>query len=101
MLLLDRSCCGRTRSPSATSFLCSDSSRCQAIVEQSDCLSLVQRRLAELFQRNYEIDLHPPPFEAPPLSIRAYWSRTVSATRRMLHFRKLLAAANPVGESIR
>lgn len=72
-----------------------------AIVEQSDCLSLVQRRLAELFQRNYEIDLYPTPFEAPPLSIRAYWSRTVERDPAHVWFRKLLASANPVGKSIR
>lgn len=72
-----------------------------AIVEQSDCLSLVQRRLAELFQRNYEIDIYAPPFEAPPLSIRAYWSRTVERDPAHVWFRALLAQANPVGKSIR
>ena len=72
-----------------------------AIVEQSDCLSLVQRRLAELFQRSYEIDLYPPPFEAPPLSIRAYWGRTVERDPAHVWFRSLLAASNPVGRSIR
>ena len=72
-----------------------------AIVEQSDCLSLVQRRLAELFQRSYEIDLYPPPFEAPPLSIRAYWGRTVERDPAHVWFRSLLVASNPVGRSIR
>lgn len=72
-----------------------------AIVEHSDCLSLVQRRLAELFQRSYEIDLYPPPFEAPPLAIRACWSRTVERDPAHVWFRNLLASSNPVGKSIR
>ena len=61
-----------------------------AIVEATGCLALVQRRLAERFIRNYDIEIHSPPFETAPVAIRAYWSR--SADRDQAHgwFRDLL-----------
>lgn len=45
-----------------------------AIVEASDCLALVQRRLAERLQASHDIEIHPPPFPSTPLEIRAYWA---------------------------
>lgn len=44
-----------------------------AIVEASDCLALVQRRLAERFMRSHDIEIHRPPFETPQVRISGYW----------------------------
>lgn len=47
-----------------------------AVVEGSACLALVQRRLAERFQRSHDIDIHAPPFPVAPLAISAYWAKS-------------------------
>ncbi|MFI4934991.1 MAG: LysR family transcriptional regulator [Caulobacterales bacterium] len=66
-----------------------------AIVESTACLALLQRRLAERYQRHYAIDLFRPPFELPPLRICAFWA--LSAERDLAHrwFRELLLRARP------
>lgn len=64
-----------------------------AIVEESDCLALVQSRLAERFQKNHAIEIHAPPFEVTPLVITAYWSRAQHRDPAHAWFRALLARA--------
>jgi DNA-binding transcriptional LysR family regulator len=67
-----------------------------AIVEATDCLALVQRRLAMRFLRSHDIAIHAPPFEAGPLRIDAFWSR--SSDRDPAHgwFREALTRAAAV-----
>lgn len=62
-----------------------------AVVEASDCLALVQRRLAEAFRQMYAIDLHTPPFPAAPLEIAMFWSRTTDREPAQIWFRDCLA----------
>jgi len=44
------------------------------IVEQSDAIALVQRRIAERFAATANIHLYEPPVPIPPLDICMYWS---------------------------
>jgi DNA-binding transcriptional LysR family regulator len=64
-----------------------------AIVESSDCLALVQRRLAERFKDNYKISIHKAPFETPPVQIRAYWPRSADRVPAHRWFREQLIEA--------
>lgn len=64
-----------------------------AIVETSDCLALVQRRLAERFQRSHDIEIHEAPFETTTLDIRAYWPRSADRDPAHRWFRDLLIEA--------
>lgn len=48
-----------------------------AIVEATDCLALIQRRLAEQFQRSHAIEIHVPPFAAERMTISAFWSKSL------------------------
>ncbi|MFI4975860.1 MAG: LysR family transcriptional regulator [Caulobacterales bacterium] len=66
-----------------------------AIVESTGCLALVQRRLAERYQRNYAIDLFRPPFSLPALNICAFWGRSVERDPAHVWFRSLLLQARP------
>ena len=66
-----------------------------AIVESTGCLALMQRRLAERYQRNYAIDLFRPPFALPPLNICAFWSRSLARDPAHAWFRSLLVQARP------
>ncbi|ODT60664.1 MAG: hypothetical protein ABS77_09525 [Phenylobacterium sp. SCN 69-14] len=64
-----------------------------AIIESSQCLSLIQRRLAIRFQRTHEIDIFPPPFEIEPLTITAYWGRSAEWDPAHAWFRGLMIQA--------
>jgi DNA-binding transcriptional LysR family regulator len=64
-----------------------------AIVEASDCLALVQRRLAERFQRSHAIEIHNAPFVSPPVVIRAFWGASVERDPAHRWFRDLLIKA--------
>jgi DNA-binding transcriptional LysR family regulator len=45
------------------------------IVEQTDAIALVQRRVAERFAEFAGIALHEPPVPVPPLDVCLYWAR--------------------------
>lgn len=62
-----------------------------AIVEATDCLALVQRRLAERFNQSHGIEIHDAPFGAAPVDIRAYWPRTADRDPAHRWLRDLLA----------
>jgi DNA-binding transcriptional LysR family regulator len=64
-----------------------------AIVEAADCLAICHRRLAEQFAKAYAISIHPAPFELAPLSLRAYWSRSVQRDPAHVWFRGVLQQA--------
>ncbi len=64
-----------------------------AVVEASDCLALVQRRLAARFVRSYEIEIFEPPFDMPPLAITAFWGRAVDRDPAHAWFRSLMIQA--------
>lgn len=64
-----------------------------AIVEDSDCLALIQRRLAARFVRSHEIEIFEPPFDIAPLAITAYWGRSVERDPAHAWFRSLLVRA--------
>lgn len=63
------------------------------IVETSSTLALVQRRLAERFQRSHEIDIFEAPFALSPISLTAYWGRSVERDPAHAWFRNLLHQA--------
>ena len=63
------------------------------IVEASSTLALVQRRLAERFQRSHDIEIHPPPFPVAPVRVTAYWGRGVARDPAHIWFRGLLQQA--------
>lgn len=63
------------------------------VVEASDCLALVQRRLAEAFSRIYQIELHKPPFPAAPLEIAMLWSRNAQRDPAQVWFRDCMIRA--------
>jgi DNA-binding transcriptional LysR family regulator len=65
-----------------------------AVVEASNCLALVQRRLAERFARNHDIELHAPPFPAEPMVIAAYWRRARERDPAHAWFRGVLLEAS-------
>jgi DNA-binding transcriptional LysR family regulator len=71
------------------------------IVEGSGCLALVYRRLAEHFLRSHDIEILPPPFDISPISVTAYWGRSVQRDPAHAWFRTLLmqagAALDPAG----
>ena len=64
-----------------------------AIVEGSNCLALVQRRLAERFQRSHDIQIYKAPFATAPLTITAYWSNAMERDPAHFWLRNLLVAA--------
>jgi DNA-binding transcriptional LysR family regulator len=61
-----------------------------SIVEGSDCLALVYRRLAERFLRSHDIEILQPPFDISPISVTAYWGRSVERDPAHAWFRRLL-----------
>jgi len=63
------------------------------VVEASPTLALIQRRLAERFQRSHAIDLFPPPFPIPPIRVTAYWGRALERDPAHAWFRSLLISA--------
>ena len=65
-----------------------------AIVEASDCLAVVQRRIAERFSEAYDIEILPSPFEMARLHITAYWSRSLHRDPSHQWFRNLLKEAS-------
>lgn len=64
-----------------------------SIVEGSDCLALVYRRLAERFLRSHDIEILPPPFDITPIAVTAYWGRSVERDPAHAWFRRLLIQA--------
>jgi LysR family transcriptional regulator, nod-box dependent transcriptional activator len=66
-----------------------------AIVQDTDCLALVQRRLADAFRKSYEIDVFPPPFDMPPLELTAHWRRVTESDPASIWFRDLMRRALP------
>jgi LysR family transcriptional regulator, nod-box dependent transcriptional activator len=66
-----------------------------AIVQNTNCLALVQRRLADAFRKSYEIDVFAPPFEMPPLVLTAHWRRVTEADPASIWFRDLMRRALP------
>lgn len=66
-----------------------------AIVQGTDCLALVQRRLADAFQKSYEIDVFAPPFDMPPLVLTAHWRRVTDTDPASMWFRNLMRRALP------
>ena len=65
-----------------------------AIVEASDCLALVQRRLAERFQQIHDIAIHAAPFETEPLNVMAFWSGSTDRDPTMRWFREQVVAVS-------
>jgi DNA-binding transcriptional LysR family regulator len=63
------------------------------IVEASSALALIQRRLAERFQRSHEIDILEAPFPLSPINLTAYWGRAVERDPAHAWFRGLLLQA--------
>jgi len=63
------------------------------IVEASSALALIQRRLAERFQRSHEIDILEAPFRLSPINLTAYWGRAVERDPAHAWFRGLLLQA--------
>lgn len=63
------------------------------IVEDSSMLALVQRRLAERFQRSHDIEIFPAPFAVSPIRLTAYWGRAVARDPAHIWFRSLLVEA--------
>jgi LysR family nod box-dependent transcriptional activator len=66
-----------------------------AIVQNSACLSLLERRLAEALARTYDIEILQPPFEIPPLKLTAHWRRATNGDAASIWFRDLLRRALP------
>jgi LysR family transcriptional regulator, nod-box dependent transcriptional activator len=66
-----------------------------AIVQDTHCLALVQRRLADAFRESYEIDVFPPPFNMPPLELTAHWRRVTDSDPASVWFRDLMRRALP------
>jgi LysR family nod box-dependent transcriptional activator len=66
-----------------------------AIVEKSECLALVQRRLADVFVQTYDIEILDSPFEIPPLVLTAHWRRATDKDPASLWFRDLLQRSIP------
>ncbi len=64
-----------------------------AIVESSDCLALVQRRLAERFQQIHDISIHVAPFDTDPLNVMAFWASSADRDPAMRWFRDLVISA--------
>ncbi len=44
------------------------------LVEQTDAIALVQKRVAERFKASAAIEIHPTPVPTPPLEVCMYWS---------------------------
>ena len=63
------------------------------IVEGSSTLALVQRRLAERFQRSHDIEIFPAPFAVSPIRLTAYWGRALARDPAHIWFRSLLTQA--------
>lgn len=63
------------------------------IVEGSSTLALVQRRLAERFQRTHDIEIFPAPFAVRPIQLTAYWGRAVARDPAHIWFRGLMLEA--------
>jgi LysR family transcriptional regulator, nod-box dependent transcriptional activator len=61
-----------------------------AIVEATDCLSLIQRKLALRFQRSHDIRIHDAPFLIGDLKITAYWPRGFDRDPAHAWFRRKL-----------
>ncbi|WP_374348665.1 LysR family transcriptional regulator [Phenylobacterium sp.] len=61
-----------------------------AIVEASDSIALVQRQLAERFQRSNAIEIHEAPFDTAPVRIFAYWGASTERDPAHRWFRELL-----------
>nr|WP_232793052.1 LysR family transcriptional regulator [Caulobacter hibisci] len=66
-----------------------------AIVASTDCLALVQRRIAERFARVLDIEIHTPPFEMSPVHVCAYWGRSMERDPAHAWFRGLLKEIHP------
>jgi len=65
------------------------------IVENTACLALVQRRLAERYQRHFAIELFPPPFPLSTLRFCVFFSRAAARDAGLRWFRGLLDQASP------
>ena len=70
-----------------------------AIVERSTCIALIQRRLANVFSRTYDIEVMDPPFEIPRLTLTAHWREATNRDPAAMWFRNLLRRACPVEPS--
>jgi DNA-binding transcriptional LysR family regulator len=66
-----------------------------AIVENSPCVALIQRRLAERLQQLYDIELFTPPFPHDPLRIGICFSRAAAVDPGHRWFLEVLTAAVP------
>ncbi len=64
-----------------------------AIVEDSECLALVQRRLADRFRRTHAIRIHEAPFPVGELQITAYWPRSFDRDPAHAWFREQMKHA--------
>ncbi len=60
------------------------------LVEQSDAIALVQRRIAERFAASARIQIIEPPVPIPPLDVCVYWSTVQSEDAAHAWFRELL-----------
>lgn len=63
------------------------------IVQNTACLALVQRRLADAFCRTYDIEILQPPFNMPQLELTAHWRRSTDADPASIWFRDVLRRA--------
>lgn len=60
------------------------------IVEQTDAIALVQRRIAERFAALTDIEIHAPPIAIPPLEVCMYWSHAHERDAAHAWFRDLV-----------
>jgi DNA-binding transcriptional LysR family regulator len=67
------------------------------IVEQTDAIALVQRRVAERFAETANIALHEPPVAVAPLKVCLYWSQAHERDAAHAWFRKAVMA---IGEAL-
>lgn len=63
------------------------------VVEESDCIALLQGRLARAMLRSHAIAIHPLPFEQPKLSLTLYWNGTRASDPAHRWLRRALVAA--------
>ena len=66
-----------------------------AIVQSSECIALLQRRLADALVKAYDIEILESPFEIPRLVLTAHWRRATDKDPASRWFRDLLRRSIP------
>jgi LysR family transcriptional regulator, nod-box dependent transcriptional activator len=66
-----------------------------AIVQSTECLALLQRRLADAFVKSYDIEILDSPFDIPRLVLTAHWRTATDKDPASRWFRDLLRRSMP------